>query len=45
MPESILDRWGVSAEELTELVDRNPSLRGMLLGYLAELKLERLWLD
>lgn len=45
MPESILDRWDVSAEELTELVDRNPSLRGMLLGYLAELKLERLWLE
>lgn len=43
--ETILDRWDVTAEDLTALVDRNPSLRGMMLGYLAELKLERLWLD
>ena len=45
MRETILDRWDVTAEDLTDLVDRNPSLRGMMLGYLAELKLERLWLD
>ena len=44
MPESILERWNVTPEELTEIVDRNPSLRGMILGYLAELKLEKLWL-
>lgn len=41
---SILERWDVTPEELTEVVDRNPSLRGMILGYLAELKLEKLWL-
>lgn len=45
MEESILKRWGVTAEELTQVVDRNPSLRGMMLGYVAELKLEQLWLE
>ena len=44
MPESILDRWGITVEELTQVVDQNPSLRGMILGYLAELKLEKIWL-
>ena len=45
MSNSILERWDVTAEELTDIVDKNPSLRGMLLGYLAELKLEKLWLS
>ena len=44
MAESILQRWDVTVEELTQVVDQNPSLRGMILGYLAELKLEKLWL-
>lgn len=44
MIESILERWDITVEELTQVVDQNPSLRGMLLGYLAELKLEKLWL-
>ena len=44
MPDSILKRWNITVEELTQVVDQNPSLRGMILGYLAELKLERLWL-
>lgn len=45
MAESILERWDITAEELTEVIDRNPSLRGMILGYLAEMKLEQLWLS
>lgn len=45
MVRSILDRWNVTAEELTQIVDRNPSLRGMILGYVAELKLHKLWLE
>lgn len=44
-PESILERWGVSEEQLTELVDNNPSLRGMMLGYVAENKFHDLFLD
>ena len=35
----------MTPEELTKLVEDNPSLRGMILGYLAELKLEKLWLS
>lgn len=34
--ESILGRWGISEAQLTEIVDQNPSLRGILLGYVAE---------
>ena len=37
--------WNVTPEELTEVIDQNPSLRGMILGYLAESKLEKLWLS
>ncbi len=44
MTDSILRRWDTTVEELTEVVEKNPSLRGMILGYLAELKLEKLWL-
>ena len=29
---SILERWNLSVQELTELVDANPSLRGIMLG-------------
>ena len=35
---TILDRWNISIEELTDLVDENPSLRGIMLGYAAEHK-------
>lgn len=35
---SILNRWGITETELTELVDQNPSLRGIFLGYVAEKK-------
>lgn len=45
MADSILERWDITAEELTKVIDRNPSLRGMILGYLAEMKLEQLWLS
>lgn len=41
---SILDRWGISVEEFTELIDQNPSLRGINLGYVAEKKFHDLFL-
>lgn len=34
--QSILTRWGISEAELTDLIEQNPSLRGILLGYVAE---------
>lgn len=39
--ESLLKRWDVTEEELTQIVDQNPSLRGMLFGYAAEVKLRQ----
>jgi len=42
---SILDTWGITEKELTELVNSNPSLRGMLLGYIAEYKFQSLVLN
>jgi len=40
---SIMDLWGISAEYFTELVNSNPSLRGMIVGYIAERKLKDLF--
>ncbi len=42
---NILERLNLSAHNLTKLVDANPSLWGMLLGYVAEHKLQELWLS
>lgn len=42
---SILEKWEITAHVLTELLAQNPSLRGMLFGYVAEFKLEELWLQ
>ncbi len=39
---TIMDEWKVTADELTILVQENPSLRGMLFGYVAELKLREI---
>lgn len=36
--EDILRKWKLTAEELTAIVDENPSLRGFMLGYVAEHK-------
>lgn len=43
--DSVLDRWALSESELTELIDSNPSLRGMVLGYAAEVKFRRMFLN
>lgn len=42
-PGTLLERWSVTPDELTALVDENPSLRGILLGYVAELKLREIF--
>ncbi len=39
---NILEEWDITAEQFTQLLDENPSLRGMLLGYVAELKLREI---
>ena len=35
---TILEKWQISAEELTKIVDENPSLRGFMFGYVSEYK-------
>lgn len=40
----ILDRWELSHEEFTNLIDTNPSLRGVTLGYIAEWKFHQMFL-
>lgn len=42
--EDILEHWELTQEELTEIVIGNPSLRGMLFGYVSEYKLKKLLL-
>ncbi|MEZ4514805.1 MAG: restriction endonuclease [Chloroflexota bacterium] len=39
---SILTEWEITPQQLTDLLEENPSLRGMLLGYVAELKLKEI---
>lgn len=39
---SILEQWDITEEQLTEMLDANPSLRGMVLGYVAETKLKEI---
>ncbi len=34
--QSILKRWGLTEQELTEIIQENPSMRGLMLGYIAE---------
>lgn len=40
----ILDRWDLTHEEFTAIVDANPSLRGMVFGYIAEHKFHSMFL-
>lgn len=39
---SILERWKLTEQELTIIIDENPSLRGFMLGYIGEYKLRAL---
>ena len=40
---TILDLWQVTGEEIATIIEAHPSLRGMVMGYLAEYKLRQLW--
>lgn len=39
---TILEKWGITAEQLTQVLEKNPSLRGMIMGYVAEQKLKEI---
>lgn len=40
---TILERWQLTPRELTEILDENPSLRGITLGYVAEYKARKIF--
>ena len=40
---TILEKWQISAEELTKIVEENPSLRGFIFGYVSEYKARSLF--
>lgn len=41
----LLDDWNLSYADVNELVTDNPSLRGMVFGYAAEVKARKLWFE
>lgn len=41
----ILEQWHLTADELTQIVDANPSLRGFMFGYIAEFQLKKIFLS
>ncbi|MBE7557720.1 restriction endonuclease [bacterium] len=45
MDDSILKKWQITDEELTHVVESSPSLRGILLGYIAEKKFQDMFLS
>jgi len=43
IPDLLLN-WDITAEELSEIVAENPSMRGLMFGFVAEYKLKKEWL-
>jgi hypothetical protein len=39
----ILERWGVTLDEINDILAERPSVRGILLGCIAEYKLAQIW--
>lgn len=40
----LLLTWNITANELSEIVSENPSMRGLMFGFVAEFKLKKEWL-
>jgi hypothetical protein len=40
----LLSAWNLTRAELSEIVAENPSMRGLMFGFVAEYKLKKLWL-
>lgn len=40
---TLLERWKLTPQELSEIISQNPSMRGLLMGYVAEYKLRKIW--
>lgn len=41
----ILRNWNITLDELDEILSSRPSLRGILMGFIAEYKLSQLWFN
>lgn len=39
----LIEQWGLTLEELNEILATRPSLRGVLIGFIAEYKLPKMW--
>lgn len=37
----LLTTWGISDQELAEIVSENPSMRGLMFGFVAEYKVKK----
>lgn len=42
---NFLHDWQLSEEELSGILEQNPSLRGMLFGYVSEFKVRKTWFE
>lgn len=42
---NILQQWGLDESEVAEIVEANPSLRGMLFGYICEYKARKMFFN
>lgn len=40
---NLFESWEITPQEMEELIQANPSLRGMTFGYVAEYKLRKMW--
>jgi hypothetical protein len=39
----VVNEWGLTPEEVDEIITESPSLRGMVFGYVNESKLRKMW--
>lgn len=39
---TVFDKWGFTVEEVSDLIEANPSFKGLVAGYLAEVQLRRM---
>jgi hypothetical protein len=42
---NILQLWEITPTELTKIIEENPSSKGLLIGYIAEYKFRKMWLE
>jgi len=42
---NILQIWEINPDELTKIIQENPSSKGLLIGYIAEYKFRKMWLE